>query len=80
MEFQIIKVFYAKVYIARDGDETVYSGDRLYYVTPREDPNGNATVGEVVLLGNGTVKLRTTSILSVTVNDTGDTVNATGIL
>ena len=80
--FQIIKVFYAKVYIARDGDETVYrrvGGDhRLYYVNAREDPNANATVVDVVLLGNSTVKPPTTTVAVVTGNGTGATDNATG--
>ena len=84
MEFQINKIFYAKAYLARCGYETMYrqvDGDhRLYYVNAKEDPNANATVADVVLLGNSTGKPRTTSILSVTGNDTSDTVNAKGIL
>ena len=84
LSFQIIKVFYAKVYLARGGDETVYKridGDnRLYYVDAREDANANQTVVDVVLLGNSTVKPPTTTVLLVTGNATGASDNATGML
>ena len=80
LSFQIIKVFYAKVQLSRNGNETIYrridGDDRLYYVNVRENAVDNQTVVDVVLLGNSTVRPPTTTVLSATGNVTGNNTGA----
>lgn len=77
---EIIKVFYAKVQLSRNGNETIYrridGDDRLYYVNVRENAVDNQTVVDVVLLGNSTVRPPTTTVLSATGNVTGNNTGA----